>query len=389
MSNIRVDVGYTIKDGTEIKFRSPVDCSAVTGLIVYYPGADGSTVSKVFAFADAHGNNVGNIDHLFAENIFVNVILDVTTSMAFVQNADTNAYLEAQLASKAPAGYGLGNKDNVPVITDWGTLNSVVQPGWYKVAFNTWYTGEQIMRVDAMDKQIVQTFMQFDGVLKIGSRAKAINSDWSELVDYSASAFAPAGYGYGGELPTIQSTGTTADAFESAVDTFLASMPTHSAKQVKMDDPSLNTNWNIGTIYKVTNDYAVIFAFNFTGQLYIKHKLSTWQPWEFVNPPMLAGVEYRTTERWNGKPVYTAFIDCQYWAVGKTVTPENITLSKIIGYRGYAGSYSLPFIDNDLQGAYAAYVSVENNANHPHIVLRGKLINSYAVTHVQIWYVKD
>ena len=100
MSNIRVDIDYTIKDGTEIKFRSPVDCSQITGLIVYYPGADGNTVSKVFALSDAHGNNVGDIDHLFAEDVVVKVILDVTKSMAFVQNADTNAYLEAQLASK-------------------------------------------------------------------------------------------------------------------------------------------------------------------------------------------------------------------------------------------------------------------------------------------------
>lgn len=108
MANIRVDLDYTIRDGLEIKFRSPVDCSQITGLIVYYPGTDGNTTSKVFTLADAHGNNVGDIDHLFAENVVVKVILDVTTGMAFVQNADTNAYLEAALAGKAPAGYGLG-----------------------------------------------------------------------------------------------------------------------------------------------------------------------------------------------------------------------------------------------------------------------------------------
>lgn len=96
MSNIRVDVGYTIKDGTEIKFRSPVDCSAITGLIVYYPVASGNTASKVFALSDANGNNVGDIDHLFAEDVMVKVILDVTKGMAFVQNADTNAYLEGK-----------------------------------------------------------------------------------------------------------------------------------------------------------------------------------------------------------------------------------------------------------------------------------------------------
>lgn len=94
--NIRVDLNTPINDGTEVVFRSPVDCSQITGLVLYYPGTDGNTSSKEFAFADAHGNNVGDIDHLFAENVVVKVILDVTTSMAFVQNADTNAYLEGR-----------------------------------------------------------------------------------------------------------------------------------------------------------------------------------------------------------------------------------------------------------------------------------------------------
>ncbi len=36
----------------------------------------------------------------------------------------------------------------------------------------------------------------------------------------------------------------------------------------------------------------------------------TWQPWEYANPPMSLGVEYRTTERYLGKPVYAKTIDC-------------------------------------------------------------------------------
>ena len=35
-----------------------------------------------------------------------------------------------------------------------------------------------------------------------------------------------------------------------------------------------------------------------------------WQPWEYVNPPMNLGVEYRTTERYLGKPVYCKVVDC-------------------------------------------------------------------------------
>ena len=38
--------------------------------------------------------------------------------------------------------------------------------------------------------------------------------------------------------------------------------------------------------------------------------LGGWQPWEWVNPPMDLGVEYRTTERYRGKPVYVKLVDC-------------------------------------------------------------------------------
>ena len=34
-----------------------------------------------------------------------------------------------------------------------------------------------------------------------------------------------------------------------------------------------------------------------------------WLPWEYINPPMLLGVEYRTTERYKGKPVYIKAVD--------------------------------------------------------------------------------
>ena len=104
MSNIRVDINTPIFDGAEVKFRSPADCSQVTGLIVYYNGG-----SQEFMFADAHGNNVGDIDHLFTEDVVVKVILDATKGMAFVQNADTNAYLEGrftELENKIGTGGG-------------------------------------------------------------------------------------------------------------------------------------------------------------------------------------------------------------------------------------------------------------------------------------------
>lgn len=100
MANIRVDVPYTIKDGSEIVFRSPVDCSAITGLVVYCTAENGSVTASEFALTDAHGQNVGNIDHLFSENVIVKCILDVTAGKAYVQNADTNDYIERTFIKK-------------------------------------------------------------------------------------------------------------------------------------------------------------------------------------------------------------------------------------------------------------------------------------------------
>lgn len=40
-----------------------------------------------------------------------------------------------------------------------------------------------------------------------------------------------------------------------------------------------------------------------------KLEAGVWQPWEYVNPPMDLGVEYRTTERYLGYPVYIKLIN--------------------------------------------------------------------------------
>lgn len=37
---------------------------------------------------------------------------------------------------------------------------------------------------------------------------------------------------------------------------------------------------------------------------------SEWSPWEYITPPMQLGVEYRTVERYNSKPVYVKAVNC-------------------------------------------------------------------------------
>lgn len=95
MANIKVELNYAIFDGIGITFEAPCDCSDITGLTVYYPG-DNGTVSKAFTFRDAHGNNLGHLDELFVAGAYVKVILNTTSNVAYIQNADTNAYLEGK-----------------------------------------------------------------------------------------------------------------------------------------------------------------------------------------------------------------------------------------------------------------------------------------------------
>ena len=89
MTNIRVDLSYTIEDGSAVVFTAPCNCSDVDGLKVYYPDGE-----QEFVFKDAHGNALTGIGEAFTKDALVKTILDVTNGHAFIQNADTNSYIE-------------------------------------------------------------------------------------------------------------------------------------------------------------------------------------------------------------------------------------------------------------------------------------------------------
>lgn len=53
-----------------------------------------------------------------------------------------------------------------------------------------------------------------------------------------------------------------------------------------------------------------------------KRTQSGWNEWEYLNPPMALNVEYRTTERYEGAPVYTQLVD-----LGTTTASMSNTVS--------------------------------------------------------------
>lgn len=82
-----------------------------------------------------------------------------------------------------------------------------------------------------------------------------------------------------------------------------------------------------------------------------------WHPWEWINPPMQLGVEYRTAGRYNGKPVYTKLVDCGAGPSNtrKTVSANTQNVETPISCTGNFGSGTIPYewFAGDVSGAQA------------------------------------
>jgi hypothetical protein len=94
-----------------------------------------------------------------------------------------------------------------------------------------------------------------------------------------------------------------------------------------------------------------IYLFNNGGTLTCvrSRDMGGWGEWEWENPPLLNGVEYRTTERYNGNPVYIKKLDMGYLAdnwytsVNHGVTDSQIIDMKIMRIHAYQNiSVQLP-----------------------------------------------
>ena len=110
----------------------------------------------------------------------------------------------------------------------------------------------------------------------------------------------------------------------------------------------------------------------------------TWEDMEYVNPPMVAGVEYRTTERWNGKPVYTKLIDFGLSANSAQITFSGATM--ILRHSGNVGGYATPYANGgDLKNAWSAHFAVARTVAT--LYCGSEMVGLQ--TYLQIWYTKD
>lgn len=140
MANIRIDLNHAPLDGETISFKAPCDASSITGLILYYDNG-GTTVSKRYTLTDANGNDIGVLDNIFAKDAIVKAILDTDGNKAFVQNPNTNTYLEEKFDTKADASH----KHTKSQITDFPTSMPASDVyAWAKASTKPTYTASEV-----------------------------------------------------------------------------------------------------------------------------------------------------------------------------------------------------------------------------------------------------
>lgn len=151
---------------------------------------------------------------------------------------------------------------------------------------------------------------------------KALNDNWDRLDDavkeilITLANKAPAGFGLGSE-------------YTSYIADFNACIKNgwYRAYSNSLNYPSIGgLGARYGALLVLTRDstiyhvyFVALYSVMYTIERYSNDGGTTWSEWEFVNPPMELGVEYRTTERYLGKPVYVKAVDCGAMANNKTI----------------------------------------------------------------------
>ena len=204
---------------------------------------------------------------------------------------------------------------------------------------------------------------------KIAQFLKINDSDnlyrvWPTLTELGA---APGGQGGFGEVIMPSSFDDEKTGLEPYLSSIISDMNVNTSvrKTFIMKPLTGNSSWTwFATIDKTSNNYAIVQAhtgYNKFSEIRKVYQNSVWQPLEWINPPMQEGVEYRTIERWDNKPVYRQQIK-------KTVDKSQINVStqkdvpishgisnvsKIIECKGFVNSqYPLPYIQDKNAGIF-------------------------------------
>lgn len=370
MANIHVAVEKPIEDGYKLKFRTPCESTTVEGLEVKYPAKKGvGTLIKKFVFKDAHGTELSGVGNLFVSGVMIEVLLDVTRGVAYIQNADTNSYVESvkgeikrleesQKQFLGVAGKVLEDCENAVVEKSEEYEQAIIDATERAESVKGVYVGSGDMpdgygvQIDPngavldMDTElnaesqnpvtnaaITSAISQLNnsvsdnatGIVALGetlnenktaltelqSEVTGLDETMNDSFSNLANLYAPNGYGLG--TNGIANTVYTLEQVNQLTKTgWYGLNRVNKTKAENLADFGVDFNYALIHVVAVTTkdfyQYLYVHPHNNSQCVHRRYKISSdteWSPWEHSNPPMAVGVEYRTTERFLGKPVYT------------------------------------------------------------------------------------
>jgi hypothetical protein len=126
-----------------------------------------------------------------------------------------------------------------------------------------------------------------------------------EYVDKTA---APAGFGGYGEAVATVGTFATEATLEAALNGVFGTMKNNETRRIRFVLQTLG-NWTwTGIFFRSSDNYAILEVSSGVG-IHVSNLTKTlsggtWTPVEWLNPPMIKGVRYRTMERYASGSVY-------------------------------------------------------------------------------------
>lgn len=211
---------------------------------------------------------------------------------------------------------------------------------------------------------------------------------------------APGGFGFGEKLVEIQaeSADESYETYCAKIDAFAADMPNNTAAFVRAYPPAIYGMGasTVSVLYKNTNDYLVLRCLSWAdprgyGWQMIRARYpssqspSVWLPFEWSNPPLQIGVEYRTTERYLGKPIYVKLVNfgalpnTSYKLVNVAKNSQVIRVSGLV-----SNNRTIP-------GAFGTENNrlVIANGDSSNIMIKTYADESASAANVTAWYIKS
>lgn len=345
MANINVAVDKPIADGYKLKFRTPCDSTVIEGLEVKYPAKDGvGTLIKKFVFKDAHGTELSGVGNLFVSGVMIEVLLDVTHGVAYIQNADTNSYVESvkgeiqRLEENQRQFLGVAGKSveeceqaTTAAVQATNTLllthDDVVNGGYVKALKELNTGGKFSFWVGTTDEYTAIT--------------EKVNNCFYILTDDSSRNEI---------LVTLENLESRIESNEFDIDALKGQDLTSAAfisdlqakdKELESKIDDLQSEIDAGYKTKESETYGGCF-----------YRTSTRGFTEWLNAPMLHGVEYLTTERHNSEPVWVKLVEL---GALPTITTEGedatkdifeVVNGKIIWYDAWATKVENDVVQN-------------------------------------------